>query len=92
MVLRGIFARADALPGLEQLNSAERRILELIGEGLTNREIGDRLALAEKTIRNRVSILLNKLSMQTRTLAAVHISNLHRNAERKGDGRTSTAE
>ncbi len=46
-------------------------MFNLIGEGLTNRQIGERLFLAEKTVKNYVSHLLAKLSMQRRTQAAV---------------------
>lgn len=59
--------RADPLKGL---TDHERRILELIGEGLTNRQIGERLYLAEKTVKNHVSIVFAKLGMQRRTQAA----------------------
>jgi DNA-binding NarL/FixJ family response regulator len=53
------------------LTEQERRILELIGEGLTNRQIGERMFLAEKTVKNYVSSLLAKLGMQRRTQAAI---------------------
>ncbi|MFC7619426.1 response regulator [Microlunatus sp. GCM10028923] len=52
------------------LTDQERRIFELIGEGLTNRQIGERLYLAEKTVKNYVSNLLAKLDMNRRTQAA----------------------
>lgn len=55
---------------LQALSEQERHILELIGEGMTNRQIGERLYLAEKTVKNYVSNLLAKLSMQRRTQAA----------------------
>jgi two-component system, NarL family, response regulator DevR len=58
-------------PRLDALSPRERQILALIGEGLTNRQIGERLALAEKTIKNYVSALLSKLGLQSRTQAAV---------------------
>jgi DNA-binding NarL/FixJ family response regulator len=58
----------DPLAGLSE---QERRILELIGEGLTNREIGQRLFLAEKTVKNYVSNLLAKLGFHRRTQVAV---------------------
>lgn len=57
-------------PRLASLNEQERRILDLITEGLTNREIGERLFLAEKTVKNNVSVLLAKLGMQRRTQVA----------------------
>lgn len=58
-------------PRLEALSTREREILPLIAEGLTNREIGERLALAEKTVKNYISGLLAKLGLQRRTQAAV---------------------
>src|SRR5881409_254375 len=56
---------------MTSLNAQERKILILIAEGLTNRQIGERLFLAEKTVKNNVSSLLAKLGMQRRTQAAV---------------------
>jgi DNA-binding NarL/FixJ family response regulator len=56
---------------LAVLSAQERTVLELIGEGLTNREIGERMYLAEKTIKNYVSHLLAKLGLQRRTQAAI---------------------
>ncbi|MFE2278657.1 response regulator [Streptomyces sp. NPDC059454] len=58
----------DALPGL---TDREREILALIGEGLTNRQIGRRLYLAEKTVKNHISRLLAKLGVERRIQAAV---------------------
>jgi two-component system response regulator DevR len=59
-------------PRLAALTDREREILGLIADGLTNRQIGDRLFLAEKTVKNYVSGLLAKLGMQRRTQAAVY--------------------
>jgi DNA-binding NarL/FixJ family response regulator len=67
--MRDQAARADPLAGL---TGQEQRILELIGEGLTNRQIGDRLFLAEKTVKNYVSALFAKLGMQRRAQAAAY--------------------
>ena len=67
--LRDQPARHDPLAGL---SAQERRILELIGEGLTNRQIGERMVLAEKTVKNYVSALFAKLGMQRRTQAAAY--------------------
>ncbi|MGA5710438.1 response regulator [Streptomyces cellulosae] len=58
----------DVLPGL---TDREREILDLIGEGLTNRQIGQRLYLAEKTVKNHISRLLAKLGVERRVQAAV---------------------
>lgn len=55
---------------LEALTDQERHTLELIGEGLTDRQIGERMHLAEKTVKNYVSNMLSKLSMERRTQAA----------------------
>jgi len=57
---------------LESLTDREREILALIADGLTNRQIGERLFLAEKTVKNYVSGLLAKLGMERRTQAAVY--------------------
>ncbi len=56
---------------LSGLTQQERRVLQLIGDGLTNREIADQMFLAEKTVKNYVSQLLAKLNMQRRTQIAV---------------------
>ncbi len=57
---------------LDALTPREREILNLITDGYTNRQIGDQLFLAEKTVKNYVSQLLTKLGMQRRTQAAVY--------------------
>ena len=61
--------RAD--PELEALSAQEQRILQLVGEGLTNREIAERMYLAEKTVKNYVSSMLAKLGFSSRTQAAI---------------------
>jgi DNA-binding NarL/FixJ family response regulator len=65
-----IRAQATATDPLAALSTQEKRVLELIGEGLTNREIAARLFLSEKTIKNYVSSLLAKLGMQRRSQVA----------------------
>jgi DNA-binding NarL/FixJ family response regulator len=57
---------------LARLTEQERKVLELVAEGLTNRQIGDRLHLAEKTVKNYVTSVLSKLGMTRRTEAAVY--------------------
>jgi two-component system, NarL family, response regulator DevR len=64
--------QARAADPLSRLTGQERRILELIGHGLTNRQIGERLGLAEKTVKNYVSVLFAKLGMERRTQAAAY--------------------
>jgi two-component system response regulator DevR len=61
--------RSPEDPGL---TLRERQVLDLIADGLTNRQIGERLELAEKTVKNYVSGLLAKLGMERRTQAAVY--------------------
>jgi two-component system, NarL family, response regulator DevR len=56
---------------LASLTQREREVLDLIADGLTNRQIGERMFLAEKTVKNYVSSLLGKLGMERRTQAAV---------------------
>ncbi|EME55087.1 response regulator transcription factor [Amycolatopsis decaplanina] len=62
------------------LSEQERTVFDLIGEGLTNREIGERMFLAEKTVKNYVSRILAKLGIQRRTQAAVLATELKRAA------------
>ena len=64
---------------LASLSEREREVLGLISDGMTNREIGERLFLAEKTVKNYVSGLLAKLGMQRRTQAAVYGADVRRN-------------
>jgi DNA-binding NarL/FixJ family response regulator len=74
---------------LSALSDQERQILELIGEGLTNRQIGERMYLAEKTVKNYVSNLFAKLDMRRRTQAAAFVTQLkaaHPKLDAPGDG------
>ena len=66
---------------LAALTDQERKILEYVAEGLTNREIAGRMFLAEKTVKNYVSHLLAKLGMQRRTQAAILATELHRTTQ-----------
>lgn len=83
--LRAAPATTPSLPPeLASLSPRERDILALIGDGLTNREIGRKLYLSEKTVKNRISRLLAKLGVQRRVQAAVLASHLepHDSGER----------
>lgn len=71
---------------LSGLTPQERKILDLIAEGLTNRQIGERMFLAEKTVKNYVSNLLSKLGMSRRTEAAVYAARLSERREREHRG------
>jgi DNA-binding NarL/FixJ family response regulator len=72
--------RTPAVDPLADLTPQERRILDLITEGMTNRQIGEEMSLAEKTVKNYVSHLLTKLGMDRRTEAAAYAATL---AERR---------
>ncbi|MFE0193949.1 response regulator [Streptomyces sp. NPDC058989] len=61
---------------LGRLSPREREVLDLIGEGLTNRQIADRLFLSEKTVKNRVSAILSKLGVGRRVQAAMVVERL----------------
>lgn len=80
--LRGAAEKQDPLSGL---TDQERTLLGLLSEGLTNKQIADRMFLAEKTVKNYVSRLLAKLGMERRTQAAVFATELKRSRP-SGDG------
>ncbi|MFI9723105.1 response regulator [Streptomyces sp. NPDC052396] len=69
--LRGQPEEEQLPPALASLTERERQILDLIGDGLTNREIGRKLYLAEKTVKNHISRMLAKLGVERRVQAAV---------------------
>lgn len=73
--LRATAEEPDPLSGL---TDQERALLGLLAEGLTNKQIADRMFLAEKTVKNYVSRLLAKLGMERRTQAAVFATKLQR--------------
>src|SRR3954454_12431817 len=69
-------------PRLAGLTEQERKVLDLFAEGLTNRQIAERMFLAEKTVKNYVSNLLSKLGMERRTEAAVFATKLQNRSHR----------
>lgn len=75
-VMRRMRDQASIRDPLAGLNDQERRILELIGEGLTNRQIGERIFLAEKTVKNYISGMFVKLGMERRTQAAAYAARI----------------
>ncbi|HTJ75588.1 MAG TPA: response regulator transcription factor [Acidimicrobiales bacterium] len=84
-VMERLRSPAPANPELESLTDQERRILDLIAEGLTNRQIGERMYLAEKTVKNYVSNVLMKLGMSRRSEAAAYAARLSERRRRSGD-------
>jgi DNA-binding NarL/FixJ family response regulator len=72
--MQRIRKEANKTDPLSDLTDQERKILDLIGEGMTNRQIGEQLFLAEKTVKNYVSSILSKLGLQRRTQAAVFVA------------------
>ena len=66
--------RADHEDPTADLTPSERRVLELIGDGLSNREIGERLGVAEKTVKNHITSLLSKMGLQRRTQVAAWVA------------------
>ena len=73
-IIAGLSAPAPMDPRVAALTAQERRVLALIGQGMTNRQIGQELFLAEKTVKNYVSSLLAKLGFERRTQAAIYIN------------------
>lgn len=82
-VFRRIRGDEPTDPLVARLSPQERKILDLISEGLTNKEIAEELFLAEKTVKNYVSNLLNKLGMTRRTEAAAYSARLAAKRERE---------
>jgi two-component system response regulator DevR len=77
--------RSSEAGALDELTEKERQVFDLIGEGLSNREIGETLFIAEKTVKNYVSSVLAKLGMVRRTEAAALAARLDERERRKYD-------
>ena len=75
--------RSTEAGALEHLTDQERRVFDLIGDGLSNREIGESLSIAEKTVKNYVSQVLAKLGMVRRTEAAALAARLEERTRRR---------
>jgi two-component system response regulator DevR len=87
-----VLAAAEYAAGL---TPREDQVLGLIGLGLTNRQIGDRLGIAEKTVKNTVTAVLSKLGVQRRAQAIIYVTVRRMTAEQQAvrtrtDGRSST--
>lgn len=85
LLLERLRRQQEQADPLAKLTEQERQILDLVAEGLTNREIAAHLHLSEKTVKNYVSFLLGKLSMRSRIQAAVFATELRldRGAQRE---------
>ncbi len=77
--------RADSDDPSMDLTPSERRVLNLIGEGLSNREIGDQLGIAEKTVKNHITSLLAKMGLQRRTQVAAWVAAQRSSPWRSGE-------
>lgn len=78
-IIDKVRGEAERNEPLSALTRQERQVLELIGDGLTNRQIGQRLFLAEKTVKNYISSIFLKLGLQRRTQAAILATQLRTN-------------
>lgn len=66
--------QAESSDPTASLTPSERRVLDLIGDGMSNREIGERLGIAEKTVKNHITSLLSKMGLQRRTQVAAWVA------------------
>ncbi|MFB9857093.1 response regulator [Paenarthrobacter aurescens] len=73
-IIHGLTEPKRQDPRVVSLTPQERRVLEYVGQGMTNRQIGEEMLLAEKTVKNYVSSLLAKLGFERRTQAAVFMA------------------
>jgi two-component system, NarL family, response regulator DevR len=76
----------DKDPKLSRLSPQEERILDMIGEGLTNREIAEKIRLSDKTVKNYVSTILQKLEVARRAEAASYVARARAEEARKSSG------
>ena len=71
-------SNVEAPPELEQLTPREKEVLQLIAKGLNNREIAQKLFISERTVKNHVNSILNRLNLRDRTQAAIFASSLRK--------------
>lgn len=83
-LLRWLYRQQEQIDPVHRLSEPERMVLELIGEGLTNRQIAERLHARERTVKSHVSKLLEKLDMQRRTQAAAFAARLRQDDHSRG--------
>jgi two-component system response regulator DevR len=86
LIRQGWTSQADTDPRLRLLSPQERRVLDYVAQGLTNRQIGEAMSLAEKTVKNYITAVLGKLGMERRTQAAVFAVTHPSNPERPSRG------
>ena len=84
-VVRFMRGETDEDPALSEMSEQERAILDLLGDGLSNRDIADQVYLAEKTVKNYVSRILAKLGMSTRSEAAAYVARHRAGSAHRGD-------
>lgn len=82
---RTVARRVDHDDPTADLTPSERKVVDLIGEGLSNREIAERLGVAEKTVKNHITSLLAKMGLQRRTQVAAWVAGRRRSAWRGQD-------
>jgi DNA-binding NarL/FixJ family response regulator len=80
-VMQRLRERVGSVNPVASLSSQEKKVLDLIGEGLTNKQIAERMFLSEKTAKNYVSSLLGKLGLQRRSQAAAFVARLSEHEE-----------
>ena len=77
--------RAESNDPTATLTPSERKVLGLIGDGLSNREIGEKLGIAEKTVKNHITSLLAKMGLQRRTQVAAWVASQRSSPWRSGE-------